>query len=39
MYLSSVLSGDFCVQAINSSNARVEQILKSSEGSAFKAQF
>jgi len=39
MYLSSVQSGDFCVQAINASNTRVEQILKSAEGAAFKSQF
>lgn len=39
MYLSSVLSGDFCVQAINASNTKVEQILKSSDRDTFKAQF
>ena len=39
MYLSSVQSGDYCVQAINASNTRVEQILKSSEGTNFKAQY
>jgi hypothetical protein len=39
MYLSSALSGDFCYQAINASSTRVEQILKSSEGPAFKTQF
>lgn len=39
MYLSSVLSGDYCYQAINASSTKVEQILKSSEGLSFKAQF
>ena len=39
IYSSSKLSGDYCVQAINSSNSKVEQILDSSEGASFKAQF
>lgn len=39
MYLSSVLSGDYCYQAINASSTKVEQILKSSEGLSFKTQF
>lgn len=39
MYTSSMLSGDYCAQAINASNAKVESILDSPDGEAFKAQF
>jgi len=39
MYSSSVLSGDYCSNAINDSNAQVEEKLNSSEGDAFKASF
>ena len=39
MYLSALKSGDYCWKAINDTSARVESILKTSEGAAFKAQF
>lgn len=39
MYLSADKSGDYCWKAINDTSARVESILKTSEGAAFKAQF
>lgn len=39
MYLATSLSGDFCTKAINNSNSRVEEILKSSNATAFKSQF
>lgn len=39
MYSSSMLSGDYCAQAINASSSKVEEILAGSGGAAFKAQF
>lgn len=39
MYLSANKSGDWCWQAINASNVRVEQILNSAQNQTFKAQF
>lgn len=39
MYLSANKSGDYCWHAINSSNAKVEEILSSPQGAAFKKQF
>jgi pimeloyl-ACP methyl ester carboxylesterase len=39
MYLSANKSGDYCWQAINSSNIKVESILASGQGAAFKKQF
>ena len=39
MYLSAAKSGDYCWKAINDTSAKVEEILKTSEGSSFKAQF
>lgn len=39
MYSSSMLSGDYCAQAINASSTKVEEILASSSGQEFKAQF
>ena len=38
MYSSSMLSGDYCAQAINASSFKVESILDSANGTAFKAQ-
>jgi len=39
MFLSANKSGDFCVKAINDSSSRVEAILKTEAGAAFKAGF
>jgi hypothetical protein len=39
MYLSANKSGDWCWQAINNSNIKVESILASGQGAAFKKQF
>lgn len=39
MFLSANKSGDFCYKAINDSSSRVEAILKTDQGAAFKAQF
>jgi hypothetical protein len=39
MYLSANKSGDYCWKAINDTSARVEDILKTKDGAAFKAQF
>ena len=41
VYLSTVKSGDYCANAFNASNLRVEQVLYSSAeaAAAFKAQF
>jgi len=39
MYLSAMKSGDYCQQAINASNTRVEKILDSTQAENFKSQF
>lgn len=39
MYISANKSGDYCWKAINDTSARVEAILKTAEGPAFKEQF
>lgn len=39
IYTSTTLSGDFCSQAINASNTKIEQILASPEGAGYKAKF
>ena len=39
MFLSANKSGDYCWKAINDTSARVESILKTDQGAAFKAQF
>lgn len=39
MYLSANKSGDYCWKAINDTSGRVEAVLKTTEGAAFKAQF
>ena len=39
MYLSANKSGDYCWKAINDTSARVEDILKTKDAAAFKAQF
>lgn len=39
MYLSANKSGDYCWKAINDTSAKVEDILKTDKGAAFKAQF
>jgi hypothetical protein len=39
MYLSANKSGDYCWKAINDTSARVEDILKTKDGAAFKSQF
>ena len=39
MFLSANKSGEDCWKAINDTSYRIEEILKTSEGTAFKAQF
>lgn len=39
MFLSANKSGDYCYKAINESSIKVESILSSGDGAAFKAQF
>ena len=39
MFLSANKSGDYCWKAINDTSARVENIIASADGAAFKAQF
>lgn len=39
IYLSANKSGDYCWKAINDTSSKVELILASSEGAAFKSQF
>jgi pimeloyl-ACP methyl ester carboxylesterase len=39
IYISANKSGDYCWKAINDTSARVENILKTDQGAAFKAQF
>lgn len=39
MFLSANKSGEYCYKAINDSSIKVEAILNSGDGPAFKAQF
>lgn len=39
IYLSTNKSGDYCWKALNDTSSKVEEILSSGEGPAFKAQF
>jgi hypothetical protein len=39
MFISTNKSGDYCYNALNNSNPKVESILLSANGTAFKKQF